>query len=517
MNKRPLYALLAVSALLATAACSSTSTETSADAGAPGAGRPGAWSGRAQEARALSVRAQQVVRQPISTYVVSNTTLEAVRDVTVIARLNALISQLAVEEGHVVREGQLLARLDDREVRNELSQAEIAVSQAEVAVQQARVRAQLSEANFERAQSLFDQKLTSRQDFDQALLTNRTDALALENSQRQLEAAQARLEAAKLQMDYTSIVSPITGVITQRLVDVGSRVNPGESVFQVQEFPPLWARIHVPERALPQLRIGQPARLKVETYPDHEFTGVIKMISPTVDANTGTVRVTLELRNPGSLRPGMFGTAYIATQTNPDAIVVPRRAILRERDQNFVFVVNADSTVSRREIAIGFAEEDLIEVIQGIQAGETIVTVGVETLNDGYPVVVQGAAPAAPNTSAEAASEASPAAPVRDSVPADESGRPARAPQTPQTPPAPAAQAAAPAESGRGGGGWGGPPGGGGPGQGRGQLFEQMMQNPEVRKRWEARLKEDPSIATDPEKRRAFFREIMTEFGRPQQ
>jgi membrane fusion protein (multidrug efflux system) len=447
-----------------------------------------------------------VVRQPISTYVVSNTTLEAIREVTVFSRLNALVSELAVEEGDFVREGALLARLDDREVRNELAQAEIAVSQSQVALEQARVKAQLSKASFERAQSLFDQRLTSREEFDQASLVNRTDSLALENAQRQLEAARARLEAARIQLDYTTVVSPISGVVTQRLVNVGSRVNPGEALFQVQEFPPLWARIHVPERVLPQLRLGQTARLKVDTYPDREFSGIIKMISPTVDANTGTVKVTLELRNPGNLRPGMFGTAYIATQTNPSAVTVPRRSILRERDQSYVFVVNPDSTVSRREVTTGFAEEDVVEIVRGVEAGETIVTVGVETLNDGYPVVVQGgggdsatvatAAPAKPDDASAAVS--------RETV------------VVPPTSPPPAEAAARPRVEDSPSGQWG-PPGGGQGGQGRGPMFERMMQNPEIRKRWEARLKEDPSLATDPEKRRAFFREIMAEFGRPQQ
>ncbi len=494
-----IFRFLSSAVLLAAIACSSATTDSSAGPG----GRAGNWGGgRPQEQKALSVRAQKVARQPISTYVVSNTTLEAVRDVTVFSRLNALVAELAVEEGDAVREGSLLARLDDREVRNELAQAEIAVSQSEVALEQARVKARLSQASFERAQSLFDQRLTSREEFDQASLANRTDSLALENAERQLEAARARLEAARIQLDYTTVVSPINGVVTQRLVDVGSRVSPGEALFQVQEFPPLWARIHVPERVLPQLRLGQAARLKVETYPGREFSGVIKMISPTVDANTGTVKVTLELRNPGGLRPGMFGTAYIATQTNPDAVVVPRRSILRERDQNFVFVINPDSTVSRREVTTGFAEEDLVEIVRGVEAGETIVTVGVETLNDGYPVVVQGGA-------VESAT-------VADAAPAAAAPEPAAARQNVGAPPAseaitPPARAEGPGSQ------WGGPPAGVQGGQGRGQMFERMMQNPEIRKRWEARLKEDPSLATDPEKRRAFFREIMSEFGRPPQ
>jgi membrane fusion protein, multidrug efflux system len=455
-----------------------------------------AWGGdRDQQERALSVRAHRVSRRPISTYVVSNTTLEAIRDVTVISRVNAILVELMVEEGDYVREGQILARLDDREVKNELSQAEIAVQQAEVAVEQAQVRAQLSRASYERAQSLFDQGLTSREEFDQVALSNRTDSLGLDNAYRQLEGARARLEAAQIQMDYTTIRSPISGTVTDRLVDRGARLNVGETVFAIQEFPPLWARIYVPEMVLPQLRVGQQARLRVQAYPDREFTGTIKMISPTVDASTGTVKVTLEIARPENLlRPGNFGTAYIATATRPDAVAIPKKAVVRERDLNYAFVVNDDGTVSRRQITSGFEEENFIEVLAGVEAGEVVVTVGAETLSDGYPVTIQAWTDGTGGVQQVEPGE-SPVSQPKSQVSAGAAESPAAG-----SPPEPA-RGLRPPE--------------GGPGDAPGQMFERMMQNPEIKKRWEARLKEDPSLATDQEKRRAFFREVMSEFGRP--
>jgi membrane fusion protein, multidrug efflux system len=491
LNKASLAAVSL--ALLWGAACSSgeSASETSAVRGQ----RSAAGIQRAEE-RALSVRAHRVSRRPVSTYVVANTTLEAVRHVMVYSRLNTLVSELLVEEGDSVREGQTLARLDDREIRNEFEQAQIAVEQARLAVRQAEVKAQLSSHSFQRALSLFEQRLTSREEFDQAGLMDQTDALALDNAQRQLEGATSRLEAAGMQLEYTTVASPITGVITERLVDVGTRVNVGEALYAIQEFPPLWARIFVPERALPDLRVGQPSRVRVETYPDRAFEGRIRMISPTVDVSSGTVRVTIELAQHGHLlRPGMFGTVHIATQTRPDAVVVPRRALLRERDQTFVFVILEDDTVAKREVTTGFSEEDLVEVLEGVREGEAVVTVGVETLNDGYPVMVQSwtdgsgvvvAAPepaSAPRTTPRA--ESGPESPVRRDSPSDPPDQ---------------------AEARR----WAGGERLGGPDQ-RGQMFERMMQDPEIRKRWEARLREDPTLESDPEKRRAFVRELMAE------
>jgi membrane fusion protein, multidrug efflux system len=467
-------------------ACSSG--ETAADGGEGQVMRPGAGLQRTQET-ALSVRAHRVSRRPVSTYVVANTTLEAVRHVTVYSRLNALVSELLVEEGDAVREGRTLARLDDREIRNEFEQARIAVEQARLTLRQAEVKAQLSNHSYERAVSLFEQKLTSREEFDQAALLNQTDSLGLDNARQQLEGATSRLEAARIQLAYTTVESPITGVVTDRKVDVGSRVNVGEALFDIQEFPPLWARIFVPERALPELTVGQPARVRVESYPDRVFEGRIRMISPTVDVASGTIRVTIELSQHGSLlRPGMFGTVNIATQTRADAVVVPRRALLRERDQTFVFVIREDNTVAKREVVTGFSEEDLVEILEGVLDGDAVVTVGVETLNDGYPVMVQSWTDGSGATVAAAAPAAAPQPP-----------RGASAPEVPATPPD--------QEQVRRWDG-GGPPGG--PDQ-RAQMFERMMQDPEIRKRWEARLREDPTVESDPEKRRAFIRELMAE------
>ena len=324
----------------------------------------------------MSVRAYRATTEPISTYIVSNTTLESIRKVTVHANLNAIVEGILVEEGTPVREGDVLLRLDDREVRNEYEQADIAVDQAKLQMQQAEVKAELSEINHARAQDLFEQKLISQQEFDQAALINRTDRLGTDTAQQQYEAAEARLRAASIQLDYTRIVASIGGVITQRLVEVGDRVNSNQEVFSLEEFPPLWARIFVPEKDLPELRVGQRAEVAVETFPEEKFPARIKMINPTIDANSGTVKVTLEMQRTERLRPGMFGTVYIATETRPKAVVIPKKAILRERDENRAFVITADNLVEKRDVVLGFSEEDRVEIVEGIQPGEAVITVG---------------------------------------------------------------------------------------------------------------------------------------------
>jgi hypothetical protein len=222
------------------------------------------------------------------------------------------------------------------------------------------------------------------------------------------------------------------------------------------------------------------------------------MISPVVDSASGTVKVTIEVTRPGDiLRPGMFGTVYIATETHEDAIVIPKKSIIRERDLNFVFTIEDEGTVTRREVETGFTEEDWVEALSGLKEGESLVTVGHETLSEGYPVVVQ----AWETESGEVQRVAT--QPVSE-TPSDEKDQERQLADS--TPPGPS-ESGTPGVFGRGSGG------------DRQQFFERMLQNPEIKKKWEAKLKEDPSVASDPEKRRAFFREIMSEVrgGRAQQ
>ena len=461
---------------------------------------PGALGGP-RETRVVSIRAYRARQEPISTYLVSNTTLESIRKVSVYTRLNAIVEEILVEEGAAVREGDALLRLEDREVRNEHEQASIAVDEARLGLQQAEVKVQLSIATYERALDLFQQKLISQQEFDQVSLTNRTDELAVETAKQQTEAAQARLRAAGIQLEYTEIHSPITGVITERLIEVGDRVNGNQEVFSVEEFPPLWARIFVPEKDLPQLKVAQKAQVRVETFPQQEFAAAIKMINPTVDATSGTVKVTLEMEQSSRLRPGMFGTVYIATQTRPNAIVIPKKAILRERDENRTFVVTAEGSVEKRDVVLGLSEEDRVEILEGVQEGEAVVTVGYEGLADGYAVNIiswEGAPPEEVPSASVAPEQTS--SPTGSDGPDGRRGAQNRDGQ-------PRQQVRR------------GPQAGGGRGGQRevspemvDRFMSQIMSHPQINEEYKARLARDPELATDFEKRSAFAREMMQQF-----
>ncbi|MDX1500889.1 MAG: efflux RND transporter periplasmic adaptor subunit [Thermoanaerobaculia bacterium] len=349
---------LALALALALAACGGD--DGASQAGPPGAngGGPGgpSWGGGEQVA-AVPVEVAEVERRQISTFIETNGTLEAENEVDIVARVAAPIASLETEEGRRVRAGQVLARLEEEELRADLEIARVALEEARLA--------------YERARKLEESQLISPEAYEQALT--------------RFETAKARFEGAEIQLGYTVVRAPFSGLIVARYVDRAQQVAVNTPLFRLSDFDPLLAPIQVPERELPKLAIGQRAYLTVEAYPGRRFSARVLRISPVVDAATGTVKVTLEVDAEDTLRPGMFARVFVETATRPEALVIPKAALSLESIGDTVYVA-ADGKAHRREVELGYREGDFVEAVSGVAAGERVVVVGQDGLSDGTPV-----------------------------------------------------------------------------------------------------------------------------------
>jgi membrane fusion protein (multidrug efflux system) len=335
----------------ALAACGGDDDESGAGGGwgAGGAGRRGA----ATQA-ALPVRTQSVERGEITSYVETHARLEAERWVEVVSRAQGLAESLKAEEGDRVREGQVLVQLEKEE-------AELQVGQAKVALQQAR-------STLERTEALHGRQLVSQEEFEAA--------------SHQLENAEVALREAELGLEYTDIRAPIDGVVMMRQVEQGDLVRPNQVVFAVADLEPLQARIRVPEKRMGQVRPGQQARVLIDALPDHVFEARVRMISPGVDPASGTIKVTLDVPPAeGVLRPGMFTTVRIVTEVHAGTLIIPKKALVLETDEDDVFVVR-DGKAARVRVELGYTDGDRVEVLSGLSEADQVITVGHEGLKD---------------------------------------------------------------------------------------------------------------------------------------
>jgi len=475
---------------------------------------------RTQEGSDTPVETVPVARRSIDAYILTSCTLEPERQVEVIAKTSGEITTLEVEEGDIVREGTVLARLDEEE--------------AELDLRQAKVRYENLKRSMERSEQTFRQKIISKEEF--------------EDIQAQYEAALVDYDQAKLRKKYSTITSPIDGVVVERRVERGDRVRTEETLFVVADFNPLLAKIHIPEKDLGRIRVGHKAYIAAESVPGKEFIGQVRRISPVVDPASGTAKVTIELPHANQyLRPGMFVSVRIITETHPNALVIPKKALVLESDQSEVFIIRkmgtayvakdlttplkteqpvevvyhasgpksvaakiesiaeeadeATGTVEvglvfddplampddasvvglrvalgdgkkillrtqgwegvfrarRVPVKIGFSQGNEVEIVEGLRENDLVIVVGHEELRQGATVriVNPGATPS----------------------------------------PKPATQTPAAKRP-------------------KGPSFERLLKNPAIRAEYQRRLKKDPSLASDPVKRREFFRSVMKRRGK---
>jgi membrane fusion protein (multidrug efflux system) len=345
------------------------------DAERQGRGRqsPGASSRTRAEAPSASVPVQvaPVPRRSISQYLETNGTLEAENEVDIVARTTGPVTEINTEEGQFIRTNQVIARIDPREARNQVAISSVTRDEAKLA--------------FDRAKSSWDEGLVSRETYDTAL--------------SKLNSSEAQLESADIQLAYTEIRAPFDALVVTRNIKLAQYVTPGDTLFRISDFTPLLCRIEVPEKDFPRVRVGQPAHLRVEAYPGNRFSANVSRLRPTVDASTGTFTATLEVEGQGKLRPGMFASVYLETDTHEDAIVIPRNALVLDSLGDTVYV-KAGDLAERREVRLGLRSEDSVEVLEGLTEGELLIVVGQDGLADGTPVSVIGDEPPVETASA---------------------------------------------------------------------------------------------------------------------
>lgn len=317
-----------------------------------------------EETVSIPVETAEVSFGDVKSAYTGTATLVPERQTAAVAELGGIALEILVEEGDQVEAGQILARLErDR---------------YELQARQTEARLRKLENELERARELHDRDLISTDEYERI----RFDT----------EAQRATNGLAQLDLAHTEIRAPIAGVIADRMVKVGNLVAPNQPLFVINDFDPLWAVLHVPERELNLLDPGQQATLHADAYPGSEFTGEVLRISPVVDAETGTFKVTVTFSDEsGQLRPGLFGRVQVIHDRRQNVTMIPQTALLSEDGETAVFVTKrsdeSDGYVAeRRTVRTGYTGAQGIEIIEGLSAGESVVTAGKNSLRDGADV-----------------------------------------------------------------------------------------------------------------------------------
>ncbi|HBE41486.1 MAG TPA: efflux RND transporter periplasmic adaptor subunit [Bacteroidales bacterium] len=286
-------------------------------------------------------------------------------EVKVGSRISGVVKKLRANIGDYVKAGQVIAEIDDAELRAKLNQNLAAVNKAKADYDYAKL-------NLERQRSLLEQNYISQQTYDLA-----------ENSfkiaEAQLKQAEANAEVAKVQLSYTSIYALTSGVIASVSTQEGETVNAGFSAptfVNIIDLTRLEVQVYVDETDIGKIEVGQEAVFTVDTYSDTDFKGTVTAIYPkaVIQDNVVNYIVVVEINDfrDKIIRPEMTATVTIFLETRKNVVAVPNKAIIRERGERFVTVIENNSQVSRK-IKPGWSDGTYTEVIEGLNEGETVL------------------------------------------------------------------------------------------------------------------------------------------------
>ncbi len=337
----------------------------------------------------VPVTVATAVQRDMPFELIATGTVEAIETADVGSNVGGVVQRVAFQEGSHVKAGDVLFELDPRPFH-------AAYEQARAAFARDRAQAVAARLDAERARQLFERQLTSQADYDQRTAT--AEALTAAAA-----ADSAAMEAAKLNLQFASIRAPISGRTGRRMVGVGDYVKSATSdpLVTINRTDPILVRFSIPQDAVPQLMRYRGQAFVLARVPDEDSTtthrGRLVFVDNAVDPQSGTLLLKGQFANPGErFIPGQFVDVRLVLYTEPKALVVPSPAVTLGQQGSYVYVMNADSTVTPRPIEVERDMDEMTIVAKGLAPGETVVTDGQLRLSPGARVMVRAAPKAQP-------------------------------------------------------------------------------------------------------------------------
>jgi multidrug efflux pump subunit AcrA (membrane-fusion protein) len=361
----------------------------------------------------ISVDAGKVEVRELQRPIEAVGTLDPNEEVTVSNQVEGILDKLFVDLGDPVRDGQIIAELDSREL-------ELNVHQQEAALQQelARVGLTDSNANFDeggtsqvrqaeaafadakirldRTKKLADsgvipqQQLDAQQaQYDIAEASLRSSRETVRNIRATIAARKAALALAQKKLADARVTAPLSGLIRDRLVSSGQFLKANSPVVTIVQSSPLKLHADVPESAVAYMRVGRTVLFHVDAFPERTFEGKITRLSPAVDQQSRTLKLEAIVNNPdGSLKPGFFARVTVQTDRKDKALIVPAASLATVSGIEKVFVIE-NGKIAERVVRSGAHISDVVEIVEGLKEGEFIAKSNLQALQQGREVVIR--------------------------------------------------------------------------------------------------------------------------------
>lgn len=375
MKRKPLYIALLVLPLIIGAGCSGEKQKP-ADAQKTAAAAD----------QVLSVKTAHVEARAVERSVEATGTLFALEEAVVSAEVTGRVQRIAADLGDRVKTGQALAIIDTTDLRLALDDAKSAYRTNVNALDKERARLADAETTLKRYDELYKKGMVSNSQFDTAKMQFDVAKAQLSEAEARAEQSNAKMDLAKEKLDDATIKSPIDGEVRERFISKGETVEANKKAFAVVSTGVLKFRGTVAETAVPYMKQGQAVAITVEAFRDKEFKGVLKRVSPAVDADTRTLAIEAEVPNlKGELKPGFFANGRIFTKKESGVPFVPESAVYSFVGITKVFVIN-DGVAHEKTVKTGGRVGSLIEIEGDVKPGDTVASTNLANLFEGAKV-----------------------------------------------------------------------------------------------------------------------------------
>jgi RND family efflux transporter MFP subunit len=353
-------------------------------AGAPAAGGRGGGTGRGGSGRpALTVDTAAAARGEIIEYITVVGNLVGQSTVDVVPRVAGRIDSLSAKLGDRVNRGQQIAKIEDRELRQQVIQAEQSLEVNRATVKQRESDLQLRRTTLARQQELLAKGLQTRQVVEDAEAGFNSAVAAVDLAKAQLAQTEARIDELKITLSNTTIVSPVDGFVGRRNLDQGAFAGANTVILQVVDIGTVRMVSNLVEKDFKRVTQGVQALVEVDAFPGEQFSGVVSRVAPVFDAATRTASMEIEVPNPGyRLKPGMYARVRLTAQRKADALTIPRTAVVDFEGRRGVFLPEGQ-TAKFQPVQTGLQDNERVEVVEGLADGQRVITTGALALRDG--------------------------------------------------------------------------------------------------------------------------------------
>ncbi len=370
-----------------------------------GGGAPAAGGGRASRPP-MPVEFATVKRAPVAEQILVVGNLIGAATVEVVPRANGRLQVVDVKLGDPVRQGQVIARVEDSELREQVRGAEASYQVAQASIRQREADLKLAQNNLDRSRSLYERQLLPQQTFDDVDARHQAALAQLDLARAQFEQTKARLDELKITLTNTQIVSPVDGFIGKRYLDPGAFASTNAPVASVVDIRTVRMVANLVERDMRRVPVGTAANVEVDAYPGETFKGRVSRVAPVFDPATRTAEIEIEVPNVGyRLKPGMYSRVHLTISTRSDAITIPRNALVDLGGKSGVFIAALDEkaegtrgggggqnvmTAKFLPVEVGIRDGEVIEITKGLDGGGQVITTGASALKDGDRIVAAG-------------------------------------------------------------------------------------------------------------------------------